>query len=427
MDFSTLFRTKENLNLDKSTLTILRYIAIFGQFFAVNIVFFYLNLKFPIKETYIVIFIGLLTNLFLQFRVKVNQLKDTFASLFLLYDLFQLSALLYLTGGILNPFSILMIIPTIVSSTFLSMGTTIILGLITSLLLFIISFTHLPLPGLDTNIFAVPNYYTIGILISILIGLIFLSYFGIRFAGETKKRSEALNKLQEVISKEYELESLGGQAAAAAHSLGTPLATITVVAKELKKEIGNDKEYSKDIDLLISQTKRCSEILKKISKKQIEEDKFFSSTKLENLLEEIINSFKETSSKEITLVSDNDKNKIDIRRSAEMIYGLRNFIGNAIKFSKSKVNIFLMSNNKEIKIIVNDDGPGFPNDIVEKLGEPYIKSRSPELSTNSGLGLGTFLGKTLLERQNAKLLFKEDKNLGGASVVISWSPKNILL
>ena len=399
----------------------------FGQFLAVNIVFFYLNLKFPIKETYIVIFIGLLTNLFLQFRVKVNQLKDTFASLFLLYDLFQLSALLYLTGGILNPFSILMIIPTIVSSTFLSMGTTIILGLITSLLLFIISFTHLPLPGLDTNIFAVPNYYTIGILISILIGLIFLSYFGIRFAGETKKRSEAFNKLQEVISKEYELESLGGQAAAAAHSLGTPLAIITVVAKELKKEIGNDKEYSKDIDLLISQTKRCSEILKKISKKQIEEDKFFSSTKLENLLEEIINSFKETSSKEITLVSDNDKNKIDIRRSAEMIYGLRNFVGNAIKFSKSKVNIFLMSNNKEIKIIVNDDGPGFPNDIVEKLGEPYIKSRSPELSTNSGLGLGTFLGKTLLERQNAKLLFKEDKNLGGASVVISWSPKNILL
>ena len=165
MDFSTLFRTKENLNLDKSTLTILRYIAIFGQFIAINIVFFYLDLKFPIKESYIIIFIGLVTNLFLQFKIRVNQLKDTYASLFLLYDLIQLSALLYLTGGILNPFSILLIIPTIVSSTFLSMGTTIILGLITSFLLFIISFTHLPLPGLDTNIFAVPNYYTIGILI----------------------------------------------------------------------------------------------------------------------------------------------------------------------------------------------------------------------------------------------------------------------
>ena len=238
MDFSTLFRTKENLNLDKSTLTILRYIAILGQFAAINIVFFYLDLKFPIKETYIIIFIGLLTNLFLQFKIKVNQLKDTYASLFLLYDLFQLSALLYLTGGILNPFIILLIIPTIVSSTFLSMGTTIILGVITSFLLFLLTYTHLhlPLPGLDSEIFEVPNFYKQGILIAILIGLIFLSYFGIRFAGETKKRSEALNKLQEVISKEYELESLGGQAAAAAHSLGTPLATIAVVAKELKKE-----------------------------------------------------------------------------------------------------------------------------------------------------------------------------------------------
>ena len=424
MDFSTLFRTKENLNLDKSTLTILRYIAIFGQFIAVNIVFFYLNLKFPIKESYIVIFIGLLTNLFLQFGVKVNQLKDTYASLFLLYDLFQLSALLYLTGGILNPFSILMIIPTIVSSTFLSMGTTIILGIITSLLLFTISFTHLPLPGLDANIFAVPNYYTIGILISILIGLIFLSYFGIRFAGETKKRSEALNKLQEVISKEYEMESLGGQAAAPAHSLGTPLATITVVAKELKKEIGNDKEYSKDIDLLISQTKRCSEILKQISKKQIEEDIFLSSIKFEDLLEEIINSFKETSSKKIDLSIDEDQNKISIQRTPEIIYGLRNFIGNAVKFSKSKVKINLISNQKIIEIKINDDGPGIPEDIIKKIGEPYIKSKSKRVISNSGLGLGTFLGKTLLERQNAKLLFRRNSDLGGALVVITWNPKN---
>ena len=424
MDFSTLFRTKENLNLDKSTLTILRYIAIFGQFIAVNIVFFYLNLKFPLKESYIIIFIGLLTNLFLQFKVKVNQLKDTYASLFLLYDLFQLSALLFLTGGILNPFSILMIIPAIVSSTFLSMGTTIILGLITSFLLFVISFTHFPLPGLDSNIFAVPNYYTIGILISILIGLIFLSYFGIRFAGETKKRSEALNKLQEVISKEYELESLGGQAAAAAHSLGTPLATISVVAKELKKEIGDNKEYSKDIDLLISQTKRCSEILKKISKKQIEEDNFLSSIKLEDLLQEIIDSFKETSSKHIDLIVNNDTNKIAIRRTPEMIYGLRNFVGNAVKFSKSKVIISLRSDKKIIEIKINDDGPGIPEDIIQKIGEPYIKSRSKELSSNSGLGLGSFLGKTLLERQGAKLLFKKNSELGGALVILTWSPKN---
>ncbi len=427
MDLSTLFRTKENLNLDKNTLTIFRYIATFGQFLAIGVVYYYLGLPFPIIESYIIISLGLVTNLYLQFGVKINQLKDFYAAPFLLYDLIQLSALLYLTGGIFNPFCFLLIIPAIVSSTFLSMGTTIILGLITSILLLIISFFHLPLPGEDMNLLNFPNFYKIGIIISVLIGLIFLSYFGIRFAGEKKKTEEAFKKLQEVIYKEYELESLGGQAAAAAHSLGTPLATISVVAKELKKEIGENSELSKDIDLLISQSKRCSEILKRISKKQIEEDKFFSSTKLEDLLEEIKNSFKEISSKEINLVCDNDKNKIDIQRSAEMIYGLRNFIGNAIKFSKSKVNIFLSSDDKEIKITVNDDGPGFPQDIIKKLGEPYIKSKSLELNSNSGLGLGTFLGKTLLERQNAKLLFKDDKNLGGASVVISWSPKNILL
>ena len=424
MNLSTLFRTKENLNLDKSTLTILRYIAIFGQFIAINIVFFYLNLKFPIKESYIVIFLGLLTNLFLQFKIKVNQLKDSYASLFLLYDLFQLSALLYLTGGILNPFSILLIIPTIVSSTFLSMGTTIILGVITSFLLFLLSYFSLPLPGIDSNIFEVPNFYKQGILIAILIGLIFLSYFGIRFSGETKKRSEALNRLQEVISKEYELESLGGQAAAAAHSLGTPLATISVVAKELKKEIGNDKELSKDIDLLISQTKRCSEILKKISKKQIKEDVFLSSINFEDLLQEIINSFKETSSKKINLIVDNDTNKISIQRTPEIIYGLRNFIGNAVKFSKSKVKIILKSNQDIIEIKINDDGPGIPEDIITKIGEPYIKSRSKEVVSNSGLGIGTFLGKTLLERQKAKLLFRRNSNLGGALVIISWNPKS---
>ena len=403
MDFSTLFRTKENLKLDKNTLTILRYIAIFGQFLAINIVYFYLSLAFPLELSYFIIFIGLLTNIFLQFGIKINQLKDLYASIFLVYDLIQLSLLLYLTGGIFNPFSFLLIIPAIVSSTFLSMGTTIILGFVTSLLLLFISFFYLPLPGEDMNLLHFPDFYKIGIIISILIGLIFLSYFGIRFAGETKKRSEALNKLQEVIAKEYELESLGGQAAAAAHSLGTPLATIAVVAKELKKEIGDKKDISKDIDLLISQTKRCSEILKKISKKQIEEDIFLSSIKLEDLLEEIIDSFKETSSKKIVLISDEDNNKINIERTPEIIYGLRNFIGNAVKFSKSKVKISLKSDSQKIEIKINDDGPGIPDDIIKKIGEPYIKSKSIDINSNSGLGLGTFLGKTLLERQGANL------------------------
>ena len=176
--------------------------------------------------------------------------------------------------------------------------------------------------------------------------------------------------------------------------------------------------------MLISQKKRCSEILKKISKKQIEVDSFISSIKLEDLLEEVINSFKETSSKRIELCVENDKNKINIKRTPEIIYGLRNFIGNAVKFARTVVKINLKSDEKIIEININDDGPGIPEDIIDKIGEPYIKSKSKELSSNSGLGLGTFLGKTLLERQNAKLLFRRNSKLGGALVTIGWSIKN---
>ena len=201
MDFSTLFRTKENLNLDKNTLTILRYIAIFGQFAAINIVYFYLSLPFPIKLSYIIIFLGLVTNLYLQFGIKINQLKDFYAAIFLVYDLIQLSLLLYLTGGIFNPFCFLLIIPAIVSSTFLSMGTTIILGFITSFLILIISFFHLPLPGEDMNLLHFPNFYKTGIIISVFIGLIFLSYFGIDLPVKQKKDLKPLISYKKLFQK----------------------------------------------------------------------------------------------------------------------------------------------------------------------------------------------------------------------------------
>ena len=424
MKLATLFRLKENLNLDRKTLVTLRWIALIGQFAAINIVFFILKLDFPIHATYIIILIGIITNIYLQYRIKATQLKDLYSSLFLIFDLFQLGLLLYLTGGIHNPFTFLLIIPAIVSSTFLSMGTTIILGLLTLAVLILITFFHLPLPGTEESL-KFPEYYLIGIIISISIGLIFLSYFGIRFSGETKKRSEALNELQQTLSKEYELESLGGQAAAAAHSLGTPLATITVVAKELRKEIGESSRHTKDLDLLISQTKRCSEILKQISKKEITEDKFFSFTEFKILLSEIIESFKETSNKNIELSSSEDNNSCKIKRSPEIIYGLRNFIGNAIKFAKQNINISLKSNKYLVNILIEDDGPGFPDDIIKILGEPYIKSKSQEISSKSGTGLGTFLGKTLLERKGANLDFGKSEKLQGAKVNISWLIKNL--
>ena len=427
MDFATIFRLEENLNLDKKTLVFLRWIAIFGQLFSVNLVYFFLDLNFPIMLCHIVILIGLITNIYLQFGLKATLLKDLYSSSFLMYDIIQLSILLFLTGGIFNPFAILLIVPTIVSSTFLSMGSTIILGSSTIFLLFFLTFFNLPLPGMEEYILSFPNYYVTGILISLIIGLIFLSYFGIRFAGETKKRSDALNKLQQILAKEYELESLGGQAAAAAHSLGTPLATITVVSKEMRKEVGDNSKLTKDIDLLISQTKRCSDILKNISQKKIINDEFLSSMSFEDLLEEIIKSFKESSEKNISLNTDKDTNKIDIKKNPELVYGLRNFIGNAVKFANKNILLSIVSDNINLYILIEDDGPGFPEDIMQALGEPYIKSRSKLYKNNAGLGLGTFLGKTLLERQSAVINFENKSSLSGAKVKIKWRINDLVI
>ncbi len=426
MNLSALFRLEENLNLDKKTLVSLRWIAIIGQFTAINLVYFFLKLDFPFLATLFIIFIGGLTNLFLQFKIKTVQLKDLYAFAFLTYDITQLSLLLYLTGGISNPFTILIIVPTIISSTFLSTVTTLILGTLTTISLFILTIFHYPLPGIHENSFTFPTYYLIGYLTSIIIGLIFLGYFGIRFAGETKKRVEAGSKLQQVIAKEYELESLGGQAAAAAHSLGTPLATISVVAKELKKEIGQDFKYKNDLELLISQTRRCSDILKQISKKEITDDKFFSSTTLNELLNEIIISFSSNTEKKIQLFSDTENNQFKIKRSPEIMYGLRNFIGNAVKFANSKIYITVKSNKKFASILIEDDGFGFPDDIIDLIGEPYIQSKSRKIKPKTGTGLGTFLGKTLLERKGAELEFFNGKKLKGACVSIKWNISDLI-
>ena len=204
------------------------------------------------------------------------------------YDLIQLVILVFLTGGITNPFIILLAIPAVVSSTFLSLKSTINLSFITVVSLLLLTLYHFPLPSSGDLHFHAPTYYLYGVPIAIIIGLIFLCYFGARFGLETRKRAEALTKLELVLAKEHELKTIGVQAAAAAHSLSTPLSTIKLVAKELEKEIGNKEKYAKDIKLLLSQSIKCGEILRKLSMTPIKKDEFFENVKLEDLLTEII-------------------------------------------------------------------------------------------------------------------------------------------
>tara|TARA_B100001173_G_C15998849_1_gene552506 strand:+ start:300 stop:1586 length:1287 start_codon:yes stop_codon:yes gene_type:complete len=426
MNFSDFFKSKDNIQLDKKTLVILRWLALIGQYITISIVYFVLNFELPFFYCSSIILLGVISNIYLQLKVKENQLNNLTSTVFLFYDLFQLAILLYLTGGVTNPFIILLIIPAIVSSTFLYLKSTINLSIITIVILIILTNYHLKLPHYGDLHFHVPNYYLYSIPVAVTIGLIFLTYFGARFGAESRKRTEALNKLELILAKEHELESIGLQAAAAAHSLGTPLSTITVVSKELEKEIGKNSKYSKDISLLISQTKRCSDILKKLSEDRLSEDKFLTDIKIEDLLNEIVRSFSEITEKKILLLSKQNEINPKIEKTLEITYGLRNFIGNAVKYSNSYVEISILSNNKITEVKVCDDGPGFSEDIREILGEPYIHSKNKVINSKSGLGLGTFIGKTLLERMKSKVTFGKCPKLKGAMVTIRWDTENLL-
>ena len=426
MKFSEFFTSKDNIQLDKKTLVTLRWIALIGQYLTISIVYFIFKFELPFIYCTFIIFLGVLTNLYLQFKFKKNQLNNFSSTFFLFYDLFQLSGLLYLTGGITNPFAILLVVPAIVASTFLTLKSTINLSITTVIILSVLTIYNFPLPHYGELHFHVPDTYLYALPIAIVITLIFLTYFGVRFGIESRKRTEALNKLELILAKEHELESIGLQAAAAAHSLGTPLSTITVVARELEKEIGKNSKYSKDIDLLLSQTKRCSDILKDLSKDQFKEDTFLSDIKIEELINEIIRSFSEISEKQLSLsVEKNTLNPL-IGRTLEITYGLRNFIGNAVKYSHSLVEVTLESNNKITEVKVCDDGPGFSEDILNVLGEPYIRSKNKIISSKSGLGLGTFIGKTLLERMKANIKFDKCPKTDGAMVIIKWQTKDLL-
>ena len=421
MNLSRLFKFSKDFQLDKSTFVNLRWIALLGQFATINVVKLVFQFDFYFLLCNFIVGIGVLTNLLLQFKIKQNQLNNNLSAIYLAYDIIQLGILIYLTGGINNPFIFLLIIPSVFSSTYLKLISTINLVAITIFILIFLTFFHLDLPSPKDLHFHVPNYYLYAIPLAIIVGLIFLVYFGLKFGGESRKRKEALDKIQNVIAKEHELLSLGGQAAAAAHSLGTPLSTITLVAKELKEELKGNKKLERDIELLISQSTRCNQILKKLSMNPHVEDEFISSeATLQDYLNEIVRSFQDISEKNFFLNTIENKNSIKFERSIEINYGLRNFIGNANKFSKQKIEIKLFSNEKKTEIQIIDDGPGFSNDIIDKLGEPYIRSASKDVRLKAGLGLGTFIGKTLLEKNYGKINFKNISGTRGALVNISW-------
>ena len=420
------FETSKQYTLKKSIYINLRWIGIIGQFISIYLVYFYFNFRFDFLYSNLIIAIGALSNLYLIFVYKKTQLSDRSALVYLLIDIFQLCGLLYLTGGIINPFVIFLIIPSVFASSNLSLRANTLLVFITSLSIIFLTFYSKDLPGPLNETFYVGPYYYYSIPLALIIALLFLNYFAIIFGTESKLRKDALNKMEEIMAKEHEMLSLGGQAAAAAHSLGTPLSTIKIITQELSKQLKDQKDVMQDIDLLSSQVERCNEILKKLSLNPNEEDDFIDEDlSMRDYIKEIILSFKETSKKTFVLNLDQDFNSKKITKSIEIVYGLRNFIGNANKFSKSKVFINLKSNNNTTEVIIEDDGNGYPSDILSKIGEPYLRSSRSFNKEKSGLGLGLFIGKTLLEKNFATVNCWNSETRSGAEVIIKWNNKDL--
>ena len=303
------FETSKYYSLNKSTYISLRWIGIIGQLISVNFIYFYFGFNFDFIFANITIFLGILSNFYLIFIYAKSQLSDRSSLIFLLTDIFQLGILIYLTGGIVNPFIIFLIIPSVFASSNLGLRTNVLLVLVTIIIIILLTFYSKELPSPLNEHFHVSPYYYYSIPIALIIALIFLNYFAIIFGSESRLRKEALNKMEEVMAKEHEMLSLGGQAAAAAHSLGTPLSTIKIISQELKSQLKDQKELSQDVELLSSQVERCNQILKRLTLNPTHEDEFIDENfSIRDYLKEIILSFKETSNKNFILNFDQDTN-----------------------------------------------------------------------------------------------------------------------
>jgi two-component system, sensor histidine kinase RegB len=420
------FETSKYHFFKKSTYVSLRWIGIIGQLISVNFVYFFLNFKFDFLTSNLIIFLGVLTNLYLIYIYKKTQLSDRSAFIFLVIDILQLGSLLYLTGGVTNPFVIFLIIPSIFSSSNLSFKTNFLLVFLTIIIILFITFYSMNLPYPLSIHFHVNSYYFYSIPIALIIALIFLNYLAMTFGSQSRLRREALAKMEEVMATEHELLSLGGQAAAAAHSLGTPLSTIKIISQDLIKQFKGQKDVEKDLELLCSQVERCNKILKRLTLNPVEEDNFIDKDlTMRDYLSEIILSFKEISKKHFVFNFDEFSNVKKITKSIEIVYGLRNFIGNANKFAKKTIYINLLSDSKTTEIIIEDDGNGYPKDVLSKIGEPYLRSNNPIDKSKTGLGLGLFIGKTLLEKNFASVNCANSKIRTGAKVIIKWDNKDL--
>ena len=387
-----------------SNLIKIRWIAVFGQLSAIFFINYITEITIPFYETLFVVSILILVNLFSYYLQKKHRhLRDFQVFLFLLFDISQLGLLLYLTGGIYNPFCILIIAPVIISASYLTLLFTIILSFFSITLVSFLFVYYIPINWNYNFIF--PQIYSFGILSGLIIAIIFISIYSYLLASSSRKISDALSETKLQLSNQKKIKEVGSLSAAAVHELSTPLNTIFLILNDLLKEkkLIKDTNILKDIELLKSQAERCKDILLRLSKNTLNlKDTFFEKIKLTDLIK--LNFQKYNTNKKINIKNKFKDYEVEIIYKEEIMYAIGNIIQNAIIYSKNNVFVELKEEDEKIIVVISDDGFGFSREILDKIGDPYISKN------NKGMGLGIFISKNLIENLGGNIKFYNSKD-----------------
>jgi two-component system, sensor histidine kinase RegB len=416
-----LSHPRRNVRLD--TLVRLRWLAIIGQTTAVLAVYYVLDFNLPIWACLAVIALSAWLNVALRLRFHMTQRLDPDRAAWLLaFDTGELAVLLFLTGGLQNPFAFLFLAPVLLSATALPPRYTLMLGAFAVACATVLVFVHYPLPWDSDNPLALPPIYMMGVWLSILLAIGFIGVYTWQLTEESRQLADALAATELVLAREQHLSQLDGLAAAAAHELGTPLSTISVIAKELENAIRADAPHGDDVRLLREQAKRCRDILGKITELSSSGEPF-DRMPLSALIEEVVAPHRNFGVNiDVSVPSEQGAEPVGARNPA-ILYGLGNLLENAVDFARERVVVGARWNEDAVDVSISDDGPGFAPDIMDRIGEPYITSRrSNGMDESTGLGLGFFIAKTLLERSGASLEFENRRfPERGATIKLRWS------
>jgi two-component system sensor histidine kinase RegB len=424
------------------TLLVLRWLAILGQTVTVVIASLHLGLRVELGLCFLAIGASVVSNLIAMAIFPENQrLSDRDAMLTLLFDLSQLSFLLFLTGGLNNPFALLILAPVTISATALTVRSTTILGVLAVAMISLLAVFHVPLTTETGEVLELPDLFVLGFWISIVIGIVFLSAYARRITSETHSMSQALLATQMALAREQKLTDLGGVVAAAAHELGTPLATIKLVSTELAEELEGQPELAEDARLIRQQADRCRDILRSMGRAG-KDDLHMRSAPFGAVVREAAEPHADRGiAVHYDFVPDPGapEDQPMVWRKPEVIHGLRNLVQNAVDFAATQIWADASWGGGEIRLRITDDGPGYPQDLLGRLGDPFlsrrVRAQSPARPGYEGMGLGLFIAKTLLERSGARVTFMnasdpflsaEDKEeRGGAIVEVIWAFETI--